>query len=119
MNESKSHIKNITKVVAEICKQKNRLYPPTALPVTEKLFSIRSNIVDLGNLYELNISSKSLIRKVLRKQNGFKTKIKKKTGKKKLPSMSGFIASSGCVTLSSVCFFNLVEIICKRLIQRM
>ena len=97
MNESKSHIKNITKVVAEICKQKNRLYPPTALPVTEKLFSIRSNIVDLGNLYELNISSKSLIRKVLRKQNGFKTKIKKK-----LPSMSGFIASSGCVTLSSV-----------------
>lgn len=78
MNESKSHIRNITKVVAEICKQKNSLYPPTALPVTEKLFSIRSNIVDLGNLYELNISSKSLIRKVLRKQNGFKTKIKKK-----------------------------------------
>ena len=83
MNESKSHIKNITKVVAEICKQKNRLYPPTALPVTEKLFSIRSNIADLGNLYELNISSKSLIRKVLRKQNGFKTKIKKKNWKEK------------------------------------
>lgn len=118
MNESKSHIKNITKLVAEIYKQKNRLSPPTALPITEKLFSIRSNIVDLDNLYELNFFSKSLIRKVLRKQNGFKTKIKK-TGKKKLPSMSGFIASLGCVTLSTVCFFNLVEIICKRLIQRM
>ena len=45
----------------------------------------------------------------------------KKAGKEKLPmsSMSGFIASLGCVTFSSVCFFKLYEIVCKKLLQGM
>ena len=139
MNERKAHIKNITKLVAKICKQKNRLSPLTAVSFTENLFNIRPNIVDLGNLHELNIIRKSFIRKgtetvtykapflwqvVSKEANLYSKWIQyknKKAGKKKLPmsSMSGFTASSGRVTLSSACFFKLVNIICKKIPQRM
>ena len=58
----KAHFKNITKLVADICKQKNKLVPPNASPITEILFKIRPKIVNLGKLHGPNIIRKSFIR---------------------------------------------------------